>query len=170
MRLKLILFMIFIVCLLSACKTDVGPTTEDSSSPLSEEMNEVISNYIIEKYSSVYAHTEQQFEVHRVYGTSESNGIISVYMHSYFGGFNKSTGLKTQAGHSLPAVIRLQKKAAGYSVTSYTEPKDGDLYQSSLKKMFPEKYLSMAQRDVGNVEDLHEEMDHKVNVWLGEAK
>jgi hypothetical protein len=167
MKLKLIFFMIFIVSVLSACKTEESTTTEDISSPISKEMDEAISNYIVEKYSSIYTHTEQQFEVHKVYGTSESNGIISVYMYSYFGGFNTSTGLENQAGHSLPAVIRLQQKAAGYSVIDYTEPKDGNRYHSSLKKMFPEKYLNMAQRDVGNIEDLQIEMDYKVNAWLG---
>jgi hypothetical protein len=87
-------------------------------------------------------------------------------MHSYLGGFNKSTGLENHAGHSLPAVIRLQKKSTEYSVIDYTEPKDGNLYQSSLKKMFPERYLKMAQQDVGNMVELQKEINKKVKRWL----
>ncbi|MNR33806.1 hypothetical protein D3C85_1515140 [compost metagenome] len=110
--------------------------------------------------------TEKQFEVHKIYGTSESNGILRVYMYSYFGGFTKSSGLKSQTGHSLPARVELKKEETGYTVIAYTEPQDGNLYQSSLKRMFPEKYVSLAQRDTGHIEDLNKAMDAKVQQWL----
>ncbi len=139
---------------------------QDGSSQVSDEMHELISNYIINKYAKVYVNTEKQFEVHKVYGTSESNGTIRVYMYSYFGGFNKSTGLESIGGHSLPAVIELKKSETGYKVIAYTEPQDGNLYQSSLKRMFPAKYLEKAYRDTGHIPDLLKEMDDKVMQWL----
>ncbi|MGO4347761.1 hypothetical protein AB4Z45_19935 [Paenibacillus sp. MCAF9] len=185
MRFKIWFVLLAAVCIFSACeKEEINGTTNSSGKVvsseseemqssnqqkhLSDDMNEVISNYIIQKYDSVSSQTEKQFEVHEVYGTSESSGIITVYMYSYFGGFNKFSGLENQAGHSLPAVIRLKKKAAGYVVTEYTEPKDGSLYQSSLKKMFPKKYLDMLHNKSGNLEDLQKEMDNKVQQWLVE--
>lgn len=142
----------------------------DGDKHITEEMDEVISEYIIQKYTSSYYDTEKQFEVHKVYGTNDSDGVISVYMWSYYGGFNRSTGIENQSGHSLPAVIRLSKKEEKYSVIEYIEPKDGSLYQSSLKKMFPKKYLKLAQQDSGNVEDLQKEMDKIVNRWIEEEE
>lgn len=139
---------------------------QDGQKHITEELDEVISEYIIQKYSSSYYETEKQFEVHKVYGTNESNGVLSVYMWSYYGGFNKSTGIQNQSGHSLPAVIRLSKKEENYSVIEYLEPQDGSLYQSSLEKMFPEKYLKLAQQDTGKLDDLRKQMDDKVNKWL----
>ncbi|MGO4547265.1 hypothetical protein AB4Z29_21000 [Paenibacillus sp. 2TAB23] len=180
MKLKMMLLMITIVCVLSACKADeriklvnsgenertIAYEENQFTVHITEEMNEAISNYVIQKYSSVYSHLEKQFEVHNVYGASETNGIFTVYLYSYFGGYNKFSGLENQAGHSLPAVIRLQKKAEGYAVIEYTEPKDGSLYQSSLKQMFPEKYLKMMYEDAGTTEKLQIEMDKKVKRWL----
>ena len=138
----------------------------DGDSSITKEMDQLISDYIVQKYASVYLDTEKQFEVHKVYGSSESGGLIDVYMWSYYGGFNRSTGLENQSGHSLPAVIRLKNEEDGYKVTEYIEPKDGNLYASSLKKMFPEKYLKLVQKDAGTVEDLQLQMDLKVKQGL----
>lgn len=159
------LSILFLLCagfILVACSDNL----QDGDKQITEEMDEVISNYIIQKYSSSYYDTEKQFEVHKVYGRSESGGILTVYMWSYFGGFNKSTGLESQSGHSLPAVIKLREKDGNFSVIKYTEPQDGSLYQSSLKKMFPKKYIVYAQLDSGNIGDLQKEMDKKVKQWL----
>ena len=87
-------------------------------------------------------------------------------MWSYYGGFNKYIGIENQVGHSLPAVINLSKEGKEYSVIEYFEPQDGNLYLSSLKKMFPEKYLKLIQQDSGNIEELQNEMDEKVKEWL----
>ncbi|UYZ20220.1 hypothetical protein [Mesobacillus jeotgali] len=168
MRIKFkssILFLLFGALLLAGCSGNEA-NLQDGDEHITEEMDEVISNYIIQKYSTSYYDTEKQFEVHKVYGTNESDGVISIYMWSYYGGFNKSTGITNQAGHSLPAVIRLSKKEENYSVIEYTEPQDGSFYQSSLEKMFPKKYLKLAQQDSGNIEDLQKEMDKKVKQWL----
>ncbi|WP_394191450.1 hypothetical protein [Paenisporosarcina quisquiliarum] len=160
-----ILFLLFGALFLVGCSGN-EVNLQDGDKHITEEIDEVISDYIIQKYSSSYLDTEKQFEVHKVYGTNESDGVISVYMWSYYGGFNKSTGIENQAGHSLPALVQLSKKEENYSVIEYTEPQDGSLYQSSLKKMFPKKYLKLAQQDSGNIEDLQKEMDKKVEQWL----
>ncbi|NGM80940.1 hypothetical protein G5B47_00785 [Paenibacillus sp. 7124] len=163
----IITILLFGVAFISGCNEN-EINLKDGDRHLTEEINEVISNYIIQNYSSSYGATEKQFEVHKVYGTSESNGVLSVYIWSYYGGFNKSTGTETQAGHSLPAVIQLKKDAEHFSVIKYIEPQDGSLYQSSLRKMFPEKYLKLTQQNAGNLKDLQKKMDKKVKQWLKE--
>ncbi|WP_052360616.1 hypothetical protein [Oceanobacillus manasiensis] len=159
-------FLLFFGALLLTGCSENEPTIQDGDEHITEKMDEVISDYIIQKHASSYYDTEKQFEVHKVYGTDETDSVISVYMWSYYGGFNKSTGTESQAGHSLPAVIRLNKKEENYSIIDYSEPQDGSLYQSSLKEMFPKKYLKLAQQDSGKIEDLQKEMDIKVKEWL----
>lgn len=162
-----IFFLLFGALFLAGCSGN-HLNLQDGDKHITEEMDKVISVYIIKKYSSSYLDTEKQFEVHKVYGTSESAGVISVYMWSFYAGFNKSTGIKEQSGHSLPAVIRLSYKEENYSVIEYIEPLDGSLYQSSLEKMFPEKYLKVAQKDSGNIDYLQKVMDKKVKQWVEE--
>ena len=129
-----LLFLLFVSTLLTGCNGN-GIALNDGDDNITLATDKVISNYIIQKYSTVYLETEKQFEVHKVYGTSESDGVLSVYMWSYYGGFNKATGTANQAGHSLPAVIRLKKDKKHYSVIEYKEPQGGSLYQSSLKEV-----------------------------------
>ena len=158
--------LIMAAILLTGCKKE-KETVSDGDKQITEEMDTVISDYIIDKYSSSsYMKTEKQFEVHKVYGTSESDGVITVYMWSFFGGFNRSAGLEVQTGHSLPAVIKLIKKEGSYEVTDYKEPQDGSSYSSSLKKLFPEKYIKRIHQDTRNIADLQQEMDQKVKQWL----
>ena len=45
---------------------------KDGDKHITEEINEVISDYIIQKYSSSSLDIEKQFEVHKVYGLSET--------------------------------------------------------------------------------------------------
>lgn len=159
--------LLFIVAFLSACNGN-AIELKDGDRHITKEMHEVISNYIIEHYSSSYGSTEKQFEVHKIYGTSESDGVLNVYMWSYYCGFNKRTGTEEQAGHLSPAVIKLKEEEERYSVIKYIEPQDGSGYLPSLKKMFPEKYLKLVQQDRGNIKDLQKEMETKVKKWLGE--
>lgn len=142
----------------------------DGDRLVNERMNQTISDYILEHYADSYYPTEKQFEVHKIYGAKEAEDAVDIYLYSYFGGFNKSTGLESQAGHSLPAMIRLKKETDGYSVINYIEPEDGDLFLPSLKKMFPRKYVNKALNDIGNIDDLKEEMDSKVKRWLDEER
>lgn len=164
-----ILFLLILTVIVTGCNGN-QIKLKDGDRHITDEIDEVISKYIIEHYSSsfTYSDTEKQFEVHKVYGTSEDNGVLSVYMWSFFGGFNQSTGTEMQSGHSLPAVIRLKKDTNHYTVIEYIEPKDGSSYASSLKKMFPEKYLKLVQQENGNIKVLQKEMDNKVKQWLEE--
>lgn len=166
LRLSILFLLLGALILVSCSGNEVK--LQDGDMHITEEMDKVISDYIIQKYSSSYYPTDKQFEVHKVFGTNETDGIISVYMWSYYAGFNKETGKEIQAGHSLPAVIRLSKDEENYSVIEYIEPQDGSLYDSSLKKMFPKKYLKLAQLNNGKIQNLEREMDKIVEQWLEE--
>lgn len=131
-----ILFVLFGVLLLAGCSGNVV-NLKDGDKHVTEEINEVISDYMIQMSASSKNDTEKQFEIHKVYGTNESDGVITVYMWSYYGGFNKLTGTEFQEGHSLPVVIQLSKNGEKYSVIEYIQPQDGDMYQLSLEKCFP---------------------------------
>ncbi|MCA1054073.1 hypothetical protein LCM10_03665 [Rossellomorea aquimaris] len=160
---KNLLILLLAVWFLTGCNEQ---NLKDGDEQITEAMDAAISDYILEKNEDAFAPTEKQFEVHRVYGTSETQGTISVYMWSYYGGFNRATGTETQSGHSMPLVIRMSKNNDEYSVIEYIEPEDGSRYQPSLKKMFPRRYLKFAERDAGNLGELQKEMDKKVKRWL----
>ncbi|WP_340022044.1 hypothetical protein MHI24_24065 [Paenibacillus sp. FSL K6-1096] len=164
-----ILFILFGALLLAGCSGN-AVNLQDGDTYVTKEMNEVISDYIIQMSSSSHHKTEKQFEIHKVYGINESDGVITVYMWSYYGGFNKSTGTEFQEGHSLPAVIQLSKNGEKFSVTEYIQPQDGDMYQSSLKKMFPKKYLKLVQQDTANTKNLQQEMVERVTRWLAKPE
>ncbi|CAN7528199.1 hypothetical protein [Rossellomorea sp. LjRoot5] len=159
------LILVMSAVLLAGCN-DQDLNLTDGDKQITQQIDDAISHYIVQKYATSYYGTEKQFEVHKVYGTSEKDGLLSVYMWSYYGGFNQANGLESQSGHSLPAVIRLKQDGDIYSVIDYTEPQDGSMYQSSLEKMFPAKYVKSAQRDSGNIGDLEKEMNKKVKAWL----
>ena len=163
---KLRVFMLLLCAVLFTGCNGKEKNLIDGDQQITQQIDDVISHSIIQHYSASYAGTEKQFEVHKVYGTSETDGVLSVYMWSYYGGFNKATGPEPQSGHSLPAVIRLSKKEDTYSMIEYIEPKDGSMYQSSLEKMFPAKYVKSAQHDSGNIGGLQEQMKKKVTAWI----
>jgi hypothetical protein len=164
MYLLRLVFLMLTASLLSACNYHSDVT--DGDKKVTPEMDQVISNYIVQKYKTAYGETDKQFEVHKIYGTSGSGNTLDVYMWSYYGGFNKSQGTKAQSGHSLPALVRLEKNDGHYEVTKYKEPEDGSLYPSSIKKMFPEKYVKKAADDSGNIGGLEKKMDKKVENWI----
>ena len=109
-------------------------------------------------------------KVHKIYGTSEEDGVISVYMKSFFAGFNRATGLEEETGMVKPVVIRLSETEGTYSVVEYLETEDGGMWETSLNEMFPKKYYKKALKNSGHVRDLQKVMDRKVTQWLGEQK
>jgi hypothetical protein len=165
LKLNSLVYILFLVFIISGCNNS-SEKLIDGKGQISEEIDNMISDYIIQNSSKAYVDTDKKFEVHRIYGTSERNGVITVYLHSYFGGFNNKTGNAMQGGHSLPALMKIKKDSSGYSVVDFQEPKNGDLYKSSLEKMFPERYFKMELQRAGDIKDLKKEMDKKVNSWL----
>ena len=158
---------LLLIILLAACNND-ELTLKNGETHVPEQVNEVISDYIVEQYKDMFTPTDQQFEVHKVYGTSEENDVTHLYIWSYYAGFNIATGKEEQSGHSLPALIDLKETDSGYEVVNYTEPEDGSEWTASLEKIFPRRYVKKAHQDAGNVDALEKEMDKKVAAWLDE--
>ncbi|WP_019119975.1 hypothetical protein [Brevibacillus massiliensis] len=69
----------------------------------------------------------------------------------------------SKAGVSLPLAFQIEygyqlaSKGSDYRVVSHQEPKDGNLYWSSIEQIFPAKYLDKISERQGNVEDLHQQ-------------
>ncbi|MGD6963594.1 hypothetical protein ACQCVB_15385 [Fictibacillus phosphorivorans] len=133
---------------------------------VTSEMNELISDYIIQHYDGVYPETDKQFEVHKIYGAKETGGVTSVYLYSLFLGFNQKTKTEGQSGHSVPAIIKLRSEGGKYVIAHYEEPRDGADFKRSLYKIFPRKYAGKALEDTKNSADLQEEMKQKAEMWL----
>ncbi|SDM52001.1 bla regulator protein blaR1 [Fictibacillus solisalsi] len=162
---KRIIFILFSTFVIGGC-TNAPNHLLDGKEKISKEADQLISDYIIQKYENIYAPSKKQFEVHRIYGTNEKQGTITVYLHSYLGSFTKETGDEDQSGHSVPALIKIKKEGSVYKVVEYREPRDGDYYISSLEKMFPEKYVKKEEQPSDVINDLEIQMDKKVHKWL----
>ncbi|MFC4619479.1 hypothetical protein ACFO4N_12225 [Camelliibacillus cellulosilyticus] len=154
-----LLSLLFIVMFLNGCS--------NVSVKIPSEMDKVISGYILDRNKDDYAETDKQFEAHKIYGTGKkSHDVIEVYMYSLYEGFNFQTKREVQSGGSLPVFMKLKKSGETYKVIDYKEPRDGAMFESSLKKMFPRQYVKRAIKDTGNVEDLQKQIDRKVSKWL----
>jgi len=134
---------------------------------VTKEMNEIISNNIKNHYKNIYLEDDNQFEAQKVYGAKESRGIIHIYIYSVYKEFRKDEPTE-RSGHSLPALVKLKKDGVTFKVIEYKEPKDGSLYASSIKKIFPKEFASRALHDLGNVPELHEQINEEVKKWLKE--
>lgn len=166
MQNRLIVIMIVLLITLFGCSKTISTF---GSKHVTKEMDEAISDYIIQYYKEVYGSTtEKQFEVHNIYGTEEKDGVVTVYFHSLYEEFNLDTKTEAQAGHSLPALVRLEKDGSTYSVIEYKEPKDGSENAPSIKKMFPDAYEKRAINSANDIEALQTQMDKKVEQWLAE--
>ncbi|MGM0803868.1 MAG: hypothetical protein ACQET8_03960 [Bacillota bacterium] len=146
----------------------MGCTSFHSSNEVkvTSEMNELISDYIIQHYDDVYPESEKQFEVHKIYGAKETGEVTSIYLYSLFQGFNRSTKAEGQSGHSVPAVIKLRSIDGKYVVSHYKEPQDGADFKRSLYKIFPRQYAGEALEDSKNSAGLQKKMNQKAEMWL----
>lgn len=146
----------------------MGCTSFNSSNEVkvTSQMNELISDYIIQHYDDVYPETDKRFEVHKIYGAKENGEVTSVYLYSLFLGFNKKTKTEGQSGHSVPAVIKLRSKDGKYVVSHYKEPQDGADFKRSLYKIFPRNYARKALEDSKNSAGLQKKMNQKAEMWL----
>ncbi len=133
---------------------------------VTQQMDDTITQYIKDKYKNVYNKNEKhkQFEAHKVYGAKEKFNIITVYIYSVYKEFNPAT-FEQSAGHALPARIRLLKQQKHFKVISYTEPEDGELYTSSVKRMFPKEYTRKVFQDTGNLSYLDHEIEEEFRDW-----
>ncbi|WP_078381233.1 hypothetical protein [Sutcliffiella halmapala] len=164
MRKGYFVLVIFVVIFL------VGYSYSIQSKEIPDEMDVAITEFIINHNKTRFGETEKQFEVHKIYGTEEKDGIIHVYMYSLYNGYNRTTGAYPRSGGSYPVYLSLKKEENDYTILEYMEPDDGYYHVTSIKEMFPRKYVNKAIRDSGNISGLEKEMTKQVEEWLGKKE
>ncbi|MBU9714910.1 hypothetical protein [Evansella tamaricis] len=137
---------------------------------VTDEMNELISKYIVEYYEDKFFPTEKQFEAHHVYGAAVIDDTVEVYMKSLYLGFNRATGEEAQSGRSGPLLIKLKEDNGSYTFDGLREPMDGSYYLESIKEMFPREYADQAIHDEGEQDQLEDEILKKIAAWLEESE
>jgi len=134
---------------------------------LNNEADEVISDYIVSYNVGRYYKTDKQFEAHMVYGAEEKDGLINVYMYSFFQGFEfVDEGLKPRTCGGSQVLVKLKKENNKYRVVEYNEGDPVHNDEESLKKIFPKKYVRKALQDSRHSLMLHEQINTKAREWL----
>jgi len=168
---KNILVVVFILLFFVSCNDSNNTTAITTATKINEtlktDLDVIISNYIVEKNTNKYASTIKQFEVHKIYGQEKVGTIIKIYMYSLFEGYNLTSDKPvSDSGCSFPILITVKTKDNIFKVIDCKEPKDGSLYASSIKEMFPKEYAEKAINDTGHVEDLQKQMNEKAQKWF----
>lgn len=124
------------VCFLTNPKSEL----KDSN----PELDKAVSQAILEINSSGELYnTECVAEGHIIYGIEEESDNVTVYLLEEFAGFGFKNGyFMEQTGHRTPAVYTFMKNDDGYVLSDYEYPMDGELFQKSIKEMFPKEYHS----------------------------
>ena len=89
-----------------------------------------------------------------------------IYLYTLFEAFDPNGSAKTSiAGGSNPLVIIVNEDSKGvYSVVNHKELSDGDSYGSSLKRIFPHKYLIKI-----NQPEISKELNEKMKSILNQV-
>lgn len=125
----------------------------------------VVSDYIKNNYfnwSNVT--TKKKYEVHKIYGIDKKLGHKYVYLYTRFDAYEAKSDNKTSiAGGANPLVIIVNEDSKGiYSVVNHKEPSDGEGYASSLKRIFPKKYLANI-KEAETLNELNDKMNSLLN-------
>ncbi|MGE7186506.1 hypothetical protein ACQKKK_21805 [Peribacillus sp. NPDC006672] len=159
----MIVFLTFSILLIGCSNSTSSKVT------ITKEMEQIVSDTIMEQNKDTLSVTDKQFEAHKIYGADEKDGVISIYIYTLYEGYNKSTGTEVQAGISYPARIKLAKDENGYVLKEYKKPEEGGEFIDSLEDLFPSKYSKQVLKDKGNGADLDEQMQKEVKKWLSKT-
>lgn len=113
----------------------------------SSDLEIAISKAIIDHAKFVFLPGELATEGHITFGTEEKDNQIKAYTLSRFGFFSFQNNIfETVSGcGAIPTVITFGKNANGkYHVIKYEEAEDGETYENTIKKMFPENLYESA--------------------------
>ncbi|MGG4263724.1 hypothetical protein [Peribacillus simplex] len=143
----------------------------NSEVTVTEDMDQIITDTIIEEGKASVSSTDKQFEAHKIYGTEEKDGLTSIYLHTVYEGYDKVTGDEIKAGFSYPVLIKLAKEKNAYVVKEYRIPEDGAEYTKSIEEMFPKKYAKKAiNKKEDTVQELEKEIQKEVDNWINSTK
>lgn len=113
----------------------------DLNRSISKDIEQAVSK-AIKSQGKNYLKGEVTTEGHNILEVEEKDNVVKAYVISSFGYFSFENGIFTEISGSgaIPTVMTFSKNTNGeYSLIEYKEPKDGELYNDSIKEMFPEK-------------------------------
>ncbi len=165
---NLILIVFSLILILSVgCNSLKVTNNKNIEIAATPEMNEVISNYISDHYSSILTNAAKVFEAHKVYAIEENDGLLNVYIYTLFEGYSFANGkFGSPCGGSNPALIVLRRDKDKFNVVKFEQPKDGSECGPSIKKMFPRKYAKESMSDSSHDLGLDEQVKLKAKEWL----
>ncbi len=105
------------------------------------DLDTAVSKAILDLNSKSKWLGECPAEGHIIFGTSEKKDIVSVYMLERFSSYGFVDGwFISVGGHSIPCVMRFEKKDGQYIFMDVEYAQDGSNYTKSIKRMFPKVY------------------------------
>lgn len=138
----------------------------------SSDLDNIISNYLIKfnnPSSEDIKYDNKTFEVHKIYGTMQKDGKLYVYIYSIVESYIMKQPYyenPTLTNSSLyPALLIIENKNNEYVVSNYKQPMPDESSETFIKKVFPQKYASIAINDLKNNSDMKNTINNKVNIW-----
>ena len=84
---------------------------------------------------------------YHAYGTEEKNGAVTVYLMEEYASFGFYNGFFTDVGGGrIPAVYTFAREGGGWRLTAENTARDGDVYASSIRALFPSRYAQAVLR------------------------
>lgn len=129
--------------LLAGC---AGANAKDPEKPVKQtnegDLDSAVSAFLLEDNKGCYSAGECAGEGHLILGTEEKDGHTVAYLLTMYGQFDFENGMLIKCSGSgvIPAVMTLSQKDGKYIGEGIEYPEDGAGYETSIKKMFPEKY------------------------------
>ncbi len=106
-----------------------------------DTIDKAVSKAVLEQNAAYKAFGECPAEGHLILGTEEKDGIVTVYMLEQYSVYGFEDGwFIEQSGHSVPAVMRFEKKDDQYIFLDAEYAEDGTNHIKSVRRMFPKIY------------------------------
>lgn len=160
----LFITIISMLLLLSGCSEIAGEITEN----ITPEIETAVADAILSENEADYWCGECPAEGHIIFASETKNNTIYVYAYISYASFGFENGNFVDiSGAQLPAVFEFN--ADNYELIRISYPDDGEMYASSIKKMFPKKYeskiLNLSDVDYKN---LNNQLDKYAENYLEE--
>lgn len=137
---------ILIAVMLCAC-SDSSEKSSDMSIPdeaLEQAVSDAIISYNQKKFEGNDTHAFAT-EYHKILKVERQQESTVVYLVALYAQYQSTAedGIKLTNGSSTPCVITFTASDKSYQIVEYWEPQDGESYDESIRKKFPE--------DIGDV-------------------
>lgn len=112
--------------------------TDPIGTNLGKELEDFLSQTIIEQHSGNYKEGEFKCESHTILGTKRQGNRTTVYMLVMYSEYNLTDGkIVDESGSHIPTVITVDKTESGYELVEFWLSDDGTRYAPSIREKFP---------------------------------